>query len=198
MTEKKGKKRYKRLQYSTMGAVITVALTIGASVYAKRVLNTTELVHFFIPFPAGNVVRPMTLDGPDGRRFFVRPLSIDVNRRGILKRLFNPGIEGVSTHWLINTGSIPYRIGMKLTNVHVPVRWEVGAGIPWDPDSRTFTETVGPGKSVPDLGVDWLFEFSKETRNETVWYDGSLVIYDADTGEDLTVIPLKFFKGEGS
>ncbi len=198
MIAKRGNRLRKRYLYSTIGTVFTIALTFGASVYAKRVLNTTELVHFFIPFPAGKVIRPMTIDGPDGRRFFVRPLSIDVNRRGILKRLFNPGIEGVSTHWLINTGSVPYRIGMKLTNVHVPVRWEVGAGIPWDPESRTFTEVVGPGKSVPDLGVDWLFEFSKEKRSENVWYDGELVIFDADTGEDLTVIPLRFFKGEGS
>jgi hypothetical protein len=197
MTAKRGKWPGKRFLYSTIGTVITVALTIGASVYAKRVLNTTELVHFFIPFPAGKVVRPMTIDGPDGRRFFVRPLAIDVNRRGFLKRLFNPGIEGVSTHWLINTGGMPYRIGMKLTNVNVPVRWEVGAGIPWDPESRTFTEAVDPGQSVPDLGVDWLFEFSKETRSENIWYDGELVIYDADTGKDLTIIPLKFFKEEG-
>jgi hypothetical protein len=31
-----------------------------------------------------------------------------------------------------------------------------------------------------------------------VWYEGTLVIFDADTQEDLTIIPIKFIRGEAN
>jgi hypothetical protein len=197
VVEKTEKQHSRKIAYSVAGALVVVALTLGSSVYARRVLNTTELVHFFVPFPAGRVVRPRVVARPDGRKIFVRPLIINVNERGLLKRIFNPGLEGVSTHWLVNVDTKPHRIGMTLTNVDVPLRWEVGAGIPWDPVSRTFKEAVAPGESVPDLGVDWIFEFPRERRSKNVWYEGELIIFDADTGENLTVFPLKFQVGRG-
>lgn len=119
-------------------------------------------------------------------------MVINVNERGILKRLFNPQVEGLSTHWLVNVDDQPHRIGMRLTELDVPIRWEVGAGILWDPESRTFAEPVGPGESVPDLGVDWFWVFPEEAMARTVWYEGNLVVFDADTGEELTIIPIKF------
>ncbi len=197
MAEIKKKRIPRKISFSFGGALAVIALTLGASVYAKRVLNPTELVHFFIPFPAGKVVRPRVVVRPDGRKIFVQPLLIDVNERGLLKRIFNPGREGVSTHWLVNIDNKPHRIGMTLTNVDVPLRWEVGAGIPWDPVSRTFQRAVAPGESVPDLGVDWIFEFPRERRKNDVWYEGELIIFDADSGENLTIFPLKFHAGKG-
>lgn len=184
--------RYKRLIYSAVAVVIIATLSVGAGVYAKSTLNRTELVHFFIPFPAGSVVRPMTVDRPDGGKVFTRPIVINVNERGILKRIFQPGLEGLSTHWLINIDSKPHRIGMKFTNVNVPIIWEVAGAIPWDPQSQTFKEAVAPGEQIRDLGIDWLFLFPPEIRAQRVWYEGSLVIFDADTGEELTIIPVKF------
>ena len=47
---------------------------------------------------------------------------------------------------------------------------------------------------MPDLGVDWLFFFTPEVMAQDIWYDGSLVVYDADTNETLTTIPVKFQK----
>lgn len=192
----KDRKRVKRISYSIIGGIAVAAITVGSSVYAKRVLNPSELVHFFVPFPVGKVVRPMTVPKPDGKQIFTRPLIINVDHRGILKRILNPGLEGVSTHWLINVDSQPHRIGMRLTNVNVPVRWDVGAGIDWDPESQTFADAIPPGDSVPDLGVDWIFDFPPEVRAQNIWHEGALVIFDADSGEDLTVIPLKFHRGE--
>jgi hypothetical protein len=197
VVEKTEIKHSRKTAYSAVAAMAVAALTLGSSVYARRVLNTTELVHFFIPFPAGKVVRPRVVDRPDGRKIFIQPLIIDVNERGLLKRIFNPGREGVSTHWLVNIDTKPHRIGMTLTNVDVPLHWEVGAGIPWDPVSRTFQQAVAPGESVPDLGVDWIFEFPRERREKNVWYEGELIIFDADSGEKLTVFPLKFQSGRG-
>ncbi len=184
----------KRVAYSVAGALILSTLIFGSSVYAKSTLNPTELSHFFVPFPAGRVVKPMTVENPAGGSIFVRPMTINVDKRGILKRVLNPAVEGLSTHWLDNIDTKPHRIGMKFTNVNVEVEWDVHAGIPWNEETRTFDVAIGPGERVPELGVDWLFFFPPEVRAKDVWYDGSLVVYDADTNETLTTIPVKFQK----
>lgn len=187
----------KRALYSILGTVILSGLIFGSSVYAKTTLNPTELSHFFVPFPAGRIVRPMTVKQLDGGGIFVRPITINVEQRGILKRIFNPGVEGLSTHWLDNIDSKPHRIGMKFTNVTFDVEWDINAAIPWNDEKHEFEVAVGPGERIRDLGVDWLFFFPPEVRAKDVWYDGSLVIYDADTNETLTTIPVKFVKGAG-
>ena len=184
-----------KLIYSFLGAVVVAGLVIGSSLYTKAVLNPTELMHFFVPFPAGKITRPATIPNPIGGGVFTRPVIINLDQRGILKRVFNPNIEGLSTHWLVNVDTKPHRIGMKLTDASFPIEWDVGAGIPWDPETKTFAEPVAPGEQIRDLGVDWLFYFSEEARAKPVWYEGSLTVFDADSGETLTVIPIKFQKG---
>jgi hypothetical protein len=136
----------------------------------------------------------MTVKQLDGSGIFVRPIVINVDQRGILKKIFNPGVEGLSTHWLDNIDIKPHRIGMKFTNINTEVEWDVHAGIPWDPETKTFKVPIDPGERVPDLGVDWLFFFTPEVMAKEVWYDGGLIIYDADTNETLTTIPVKFQK----
>ena len=191
----KNRINYKRVILSVIGFALISVLIFGSSVYAKSTLNPSELVHFFIPFPSGRVIKPTTVSSPTGERIFVRPISINVDERGFLKRIFNPEIEGLSTHWLTNIDTKPHRICMKFTNLNVPVDWEIGAAIPWDPETKTFGEAIGPGESIKDLGVDWLFHFPEEVRVKPVWYQGTLVIFDADTLEDLTIIPIKFTTG---
>ena len=186
----------KRTVYSIVAAVTIAGLIYGSGVYAKNTLNPTELSHFFVPFPAGMVTRPMTVKKIDGGGIFVRPITIDVSKRGILKRLLNPGVEGLSTHWLDNIDIKSHRIGMKFTNTeNITVKWDVNAAIPWNDETHQFEEATGSGERIRDLGVDWLFFFPAEVRARDVWYQGSLIIYDADTNENLTVIPIKFQNG---
>jgi len=186
----------KRAMYSIMAAVVISGLIYGSSIYAKNTLNPTELSHFFVPFPAGIVTRPGTVENPGVGSIFVRPITIDVSKRGILKRIFNPRVEGLSTHWLDNIDSKAHRIGMKFTNTeNITVEWDVNAAIPWNDETHQFEQTVGPGERIRDLGVDWLFFFPDEVRAQDIWYQGTLVIYDADTNEPLTIIPVKFQNG---
>lgn len=192
MLIKTGNVKVRRALYSITAAAVLSALVFGSGLYAKSTLNPTELSHFFVPFPAGRVARPMTVDKLDGGSIFVRPIIINVDQRGILKKIFNPAVEGLSTHWLDNIDTEPHRIGMKFTNVNVEVEWDVNAGIPWDPETRTFKVPIGPGERVPDLGIDWLFFFTPDIMAQDVWYEGSLIVYDADTNETLTTIPVKF------
>ncbi|MEN8613955.1 hypothetical protein ABFB09_01540 [Dehalogenimonas sp. THU2] len=187
-----GSPKLKRITYSVTAAVVIIVLTVGSSLYAKSVLNPNELTHFFVPFPAGRIIRPQVLPKPDGTTVFVRPVTVYVNERGILKRWLNGSIEGLSTHWLINLDDKPHRIGLKFTSDSVEIDWDVHAGIPWDPATQTFLEPVAPGEQVPELGVDWFFHFPKEIQAQDIWYQGSLEVFDADTGETLTTIPIKF------
>jgi len=181
---------------SAVAFSVVVILTLGSSVYAEMVLGPTELVHFWVPFPA-NVARPMSIPIPGGGTVFARPIIVDVHKQGIFKRVFNPWIIGLSTHWLVNVGDRPYRIGLKLVNTTIPIKWEVSAGIPWDPESKTFARPIEPGKMVPELGVDWFFYIPEEMRALPVWYRGGLEVFDADRGETLTLIPITIRFGDG-
>jgi len=185
----------KRLAYSIISAAILSGLVFASSAYAKSTLNPTELTHFFVPFPVGMVARPAMVQQLDGSGIFVRPITIDVEQRGILKKWLNPGVEGLSTHWLDNVDTEPHRIGLKFTNLSIDVHWDINAGLPWDEATHTFDVAIGPGERIPDLGADWLFYFPPETQAQDVWYDGSLVVFDADTNETLTTIPIKVQKG---
>jgi hypothetical protein len=177
-------------------AFLTVAIaTIAAGFYAARVLNPTELVHFWVPVPAGRVERPRMVGCEGGPSALVKPVVIDVSRQGILKRAVTPWIVGLSTHWILNTDSKPHRIGLRLDETTYPVEWHVGAGIPWDPESRTFSKALQPGERVPELGIDWFFNIPPEVRHEPVWYKGGLSVFDADSGELLTYIPITFLNG---
>jgi hypothetical protein len=57
-----------------------------------------------------------------------------------------------------------------------------------------------PGKSIPNLGIDWFFDvpdsFSDGVDDgTTVIYDGGLALRDADTGEMLTFLPIMIGRG---
>ena len=195
---KPASKNLQLVLFSILGTTIISSLVFASSIYAKSTLNPTELSHFFVPFPAGRVVRPMTVEKPGGGTIFVRPITIYVDQRGILKRIFNPGVEGLSTHWLDNIDDEPHRIGLKFTNTSVDIEWSVNAGIPWNQETHTFEVATGAGERIPDLGIDWLFFFTAETMSQEVWYEGSLIVFDADTNETLTTIPITFKNSEAS
>jgi len=153
-------------------------VVFGAGVYATR-LNVSELVHFWVTFP--------------NRR--ARPIVLQASQRGFLKQIFDPWHEGLSTHWIVNNDTMPHRVKMELVNVTIPVQWEVHAGVPYDEETRTFTEPLQPKASIPALGIDWIFYFPENVRERPVWYDGGLKIMDADTGETLLLQPIKIVRG---
>lgn len=194
----KGEKPKRHVSLSAV-AFLTVAIaTIAAGFYAGRVLNPTELVHFWVPVPAGRVERPRMVGREGGPRAFVKPIRVDVSKQGVFKRVVTPWTVGLSTHWLLNLDSKPHRIGLRLENTTFPVEWKVNAGIPWDPKSRTFSEALPPGGRVPKLAIDWMFNIPVEIRDKRVWYDGGLSVFDADSGEVLTFIPITFLNGGGT
>ena len=168
------KKRYKRYILAFVSAFLVV---FGLGFYATR-LNTSELVHFWVRFPNARA----------------RPIVLHASQRGVLKQIFDPWHEGLSTHWIVNNDTKPHRVKMELVNVTIPVQCEVHAGVPYDEETRTFTEPIPPKGRIPQLGIDWIFYFPENVREMEVWYDGGLKIIDADTGETLLFQPIKILK----
>jgi hypothetical protein len=72
----------------------------------KKTLNVAELVHFFVPFPAGRVVKPTTVISPNGDKHIYPPITINVESWVSLKNA-KSCIEGLSTHWLTNIDTNP-------------------------------------------------------------------------------------------
>jgi hypothetical protein len=176
-------------------AAFTFLLTLGAAVYAAD-FGRTEMVHFRVGVPAGNITEPTVIRGT-GAPIDVAPITIDLLQRGSLKKVLNPDIEGLSTHTITNLGKKPVKIRMDLVNATIPIRWEVSANLPYDPETRTFTEPLPPGKSIANLGIDWFFQIPEDRRYDPVIYDGGLKLSDADTGEMLTFLPIRVINGGG-
>jgi hypothetical protein len=192
-----GKNDRRRVKFTiiAIAAALTFLLTIGAGVYAFN-FGQSEMVHFKVAVPAGNITSPTTLKGA-GAPIDVAPIVIDLQKRGNLKKVLNPGIEGISTHTISNIGKKPVKIRMELVNSTIPVRWEVSANLAYDPDTRTFIEPLQPRESIKNLGVDWFFLIPEDKRNDDIVYDGGLLFSDADTGELLTFLPITVMNHAG-
>lgn len=175
--------------------VTMLAITIYAGAYSSA-LSRSEIVHFWVAVPAGNVTSPMVARGA-GPPINLAPISIDLDRRGVLKNWLSPDIEAISTHWIYNVGKRPVKVQMELVNCSIPVKWEVNANFEYNPDNHTFTQPLMPGQSIPNLGIDWIFQIPAYYMDERVIYDGGLMIKDANTGALLTFIPIKIVRGGG-
>jgi hypothetical protein len=174
--------------------------TVSLSAYGAF-LDTSEIVHFWAPVPAGRIDRPRMMHAA-GRPIRLRPISIDLDRRGILKRWAQPGVEALSTHWILNVGTTPVRLRLEMVEGGVPVSWKVNSNFGFDERTHTFAEPLMPGQSIPNLAVDWVFTLPPATAAgsasrlcDRVIYSGGLRLLDADSGRLLTFIPITIGRG---
>lgn len=179
-----------------VAAAAIFLVTIGAAVYGQE-FGRAESVSFKVAVPAGTVSEPMVVKGT-GPQVSMAPLAINLAQRGLPKMLLNSGIERIKSGGITNVGEKPVRIRMEMVNSTIPVQWNVKAGLGYDPESHTFSEPLMPGKSVPGLSASWYFRFPQDTFHDTVVYDGGLRFSDADTGEVLTFLPIRFVNGNPS
>ncbi|MBC7113493.1 MAG: hypothetical protein H5T34_05720 [Candidatus Methanomethyliales bacterium] len=177
----------------TLAFIILLCVTLYSGIYANSI-SKAEIVHFWIAVPAGNVTEPITVRGV-GPPINMAPLIIDLDSRGFPKRLLNPDVEAISTHWLYNVGKKPVKIGLDLVNTTFPVEWEVKANWPYDSVTHTFTKPLPPGQRIPNLSIDWVFRIPAYYMDEKVIYEGGLLVFDADSGQPLTFIPIMIVRG---
>ncbi len=169
-----------------VAVIVMFVVTLGAGVYAAY-WGANEIAHFWIAVPAGDVMAPMVARGA-GRPIALSPQKISLDQRGFLKNLLQPNVEALSTHWIYNLGTTPVRLRLELINCTIPVKWEVNANFPYDPQTHTFTQPLLPGQSIPNLGIDWIFEIPPGSGD--LVYNGGLLLTDVDTGQPLTFIPI--------
>ncbi|MDD5188250.1 MAG: hypothetical protein PHF57_08585 [Methanoregula sp.] len=179
-----------------VAAIIIFLVTLSAAVYGMD-FGKAESVSFTVAVPAGTITAPTLVKGT-GPQVSMAPLTINLAGRGFPKMLFNGGIERIKSSTITNVGKKPVRIRMEMINGTIPVQWNVKAGVPYDPESHTFTEPLMPGKSIPNFGGSWYFSFPPEKLHDPVVYDGGLKFSDADTGETLTFLPIRFVNGNPS
>ncbi|MBP1929487.1 hypothetical protein J2741_002034 [Methanolinea mesophila] len=177
-----------------IAVLFTFFLTLGAAAYASD-FGKSEMVHFKVAVPGG-VISKSTIVRGGGAPIEMAPIMIDLQQRGNLKKVLNPDIEGISTHTITNVGKTPVRIRVELVNISIPVRWEMSANLPYDPDTRTFLEPLPPGESVGNLGIDWFFQIPGDRLYNEVVCEGGLLFSDADSGEMLTFLPITIVNGK--
>lgn len=183
-----------------LGFATTLFFTLGASAYALQ-LSQTESISFYIATPAGNVTDARVVKGT-GPPISMAPIALDLDQRGILKKLIQPDLQSIGTKNIYNLGEKPVRIRLELLDCGIPVKWNVKSGIPYDKETHTFTAPLAPGKSIPGLSIEWIFSipgddpsFIVKPNGAVVVYHGGLRVTDADTGETLTFIPITIGRG---
>jgi hypothetical protein len=192
------KKTYRWYILGIIAFIFISALTFGSSIYAKNILSASENVTIWVVFPVGKVTKPMAVPNPSGGKVFVKPVVIDIQKQGTLKKTLNHWRVGLSSHWVVNVGPTACRPAISLTGADIPIEFEVRSGFPFDDESKSFLKPIQSGQMVPNLIMDWVFEIPPKLRDQAVLYNGALVISNADTKETLSTIPIKIINGEYS
>jgi hypothetical protein len=183
--------RTRLLAAAAAGLAIALLLAVW-----RNDISASESVHFSVNIPqstADQVPGGMGATGREGR------ILVDLSRMGTPKRLLQPALLNLSSHWVKNVGDKPLRLRFALVEASPPAYGPVTIG--WSSTEKTFDEVthdlgrvLGPGDSV---SLDWEFHLparayagpSDETSPSIAW-TGVLEARDADSGEVLTRLPI--------
>ena len=188
----------------------TFAILFGR--WSQSLFTVSELVHFSVNFPSEGRAQTMSCcdiggawqqvhdpewnDYPAGGLLVYGEegaLVLDVGREGLLKRLLQPRFVSISSHWLRNVGTQPYRIRIEMDLCDLELEWETFER-DWNPVSHTTTRYIEPGASY---NMDWYFHIPPELFRRSVVCEGELRILDADTDKLLTDLPVKIVNSRG-
>jgi hypothetical protein len=168
--------------------VVTMAIVFAAGFY-RQTIQTGESVHFSLNYPAtGMQTGGLGAMGDTGK------LVVEVAKVSPIKKLLQPNVFNLSTHWLRNVGDTPRRIRIELEGFDCPVRWE-STDKTWDEKTHEIGRVLAPGD---DVTVDWFVTLPRPLPEDDVIIDGAIVVLDAETGERLTEFPVKFLGGEAT
>jgi len=189
--------------------LLVAALAAGATILAGRwavsLFRASEFVHFSVNFPTGPgaaVLPRATVGGPWSRipdeEWDGYPagglvawgtegaIRVDLGKAGLLKRMLQPWVVSLSSHWIRNVGQLERRIRLELDACGLPVRWETFEAA-WDPASHATTRAIPPGGT---FSMDWVLDVPPARRASPILCVGALRVFDAETGALLTELPL--------
>jgi hypothetical protein len=187
-------------------ALLGFIFAIGFGKWAQSLFTKSELMHFSVNFPSEGRAETMsccTIGGPWAREHDADwndypsggllaygeegALVVDLGQQGLLKRTIQPNFISISSHWLRNVGSQPYRIRIEMDMCDLPLEW-VTFERDWDPVTKTSTRFVEPGDT---FNMDWFLTISPEQRQQSTVCAGELRILDAASGDLLTDLPVQ-------
>ena len=187
-------------------ALAGFAFAIGFGKWAQALFTKSELMHFSVNFPSEGRAETMSccdVGGPWARTYGddwndypeggllaygeEGALVVDVGQQGVLKRTLQPNLLSISSHWLRNVGTQPYRIKLEMEMCELEMEW-LTFERDWDQESQSSTRYIEPGDS---FNMDWFFTIPPEQRNQEMICDGELRVIDADSDEVLTDLPVQ-------
>jgi hypothetical protein len=187
-------------------ALLGLAFALGFGLWAQSLFVKSELMHFSVNFPSDGRAETMSccdLGGPWARDRDPDwddyaaggvlaygeegAIVIDVGQQGLLKRALQPNYLSISTHWLRNVGTQPYQIKLAMEMCDWDLQW-VTFERDWDVEAKVSTRFIDPGDSY---NMDWFFTIPAEQRARATICEGQLDVYDAETDDLLTALPIK-------
>jgi hypothetical protein len=163
-------------------AAMAAAFALGAF---RNTMADAESVHYSLNFPASG-----TAAGGEGAMGKSGRVVVDLANTGFIKQALQPNEVNLSSHWVKNVGDRPRRIRLEAEGVTYPLRWE-SMERSWDERTRTLGRVLAPGESVT---VDWQLTLPRPVPTG-VLVDSHIVVFDADTGERLTELPIHIVNG---
>lgn len=188
-------------------AVAGFAFAIAFGKWAQSLFTQSEVIHFSVNYPsAGSSAQRMSccnLGGPwvrdrdaDWNEYASGgvltwgeegEIAFDVGKQGWIKQLLQPNYITISSHWMRNVGTQPYIIRLDMDMCGMDTAWKTHER-DWDPVTKTSTRAIEPGDGY---NMDWYFRVPSELRANPVVCDGLLTVYDAETDERLTELPIR-------
>jgi hypothetical protein len=187
-------------------ALVGFLFAIGFGKWAQSLFTKSELMHFSVNFPSEGRAEAMSccnVGGPWARTYDddwndypeggllaygeEGALVVDVGQQGLIKRTLQPNFISISSHWLRNVGTQPYRIRIEMDMCDLETEWLTFEAA-WDQATQSSTRYIEPGDT---FNMDWFFRIPPEQRNQTVICDGELRVIDADSQALLTDLPVK-------
>jgi hypothetical protein len=187
-------------------ALLGLAFAIGFGLWAQSLFTKSELMHFSVNFPSEGRAQTMSccdVGGPWARAYGddwndypeggllaygeEGALVVDVGQQGLLKRTLQPNFISISSHWLRNVGTQPYRIRLEMEMCEMEIEW-LTFERDWDQATQTSTRHIEPGDTY---NMDWFFRIPPEQRDQGMVCDGELRVIDADSDTILTDLPVQ-------
>jgi hypothetical protein len=170
-----GRGRYLLLFVAAMAA----AFSLGA---LRTTMGDAESVHYSLNFPARGYAA-----GGEGAMGKSGHVIVNLGNTGFIKQLLQPNEVNLSSHWVKNVGETTRRIRLEAEGVQYPLKWG-SIDKSWDERTLTLQRPLKPGESVT---VDWDLTLPRPLPDEDIIVDARIVVYDADTGDRLTAMPIR-------
>lgn len=171
------KKRWRK--YLWFALAMALAFALGAW---RMTMADAESVHFAVNYPATG----KDMGGP-GAMGATGSVVVNVGNTGFIKSVVQPDVVNLSSHWVKNVGDTPRRIRVAAEGFKYPIRWD-SLDRDWDDETHSVSRALDPDEAIT---VDWFVTLPRPLPADTYTLaQGTFAVYDADTGELLTALPI--------